>query len=103
MRGGNRSDDLTALHAETLYRAQLYRPRYVNLPSVHVDNDVVWMRDRIQADDAERRSSFKLVFFSVACSNAVNMRCDLACPFTAASAMLRTTARITVMVTSRVP
>ena len=39
-----------------------HRPRYVNLPSVHVDNDVVWMRDRIRADDAERRSSFKLVF-----------------------------------------
>ena len=39
-----------------------HRPRYVNLPSFHIDNDVVWMRDRIRADDAERRSSFKLVF-----------------------------------------
>ena len=39
-----------------------HRPRYVNLPSFRIDNDVVWMRDRIPADDAERRSSFKLVF-----------------------------------------
>jgi hypothetical protein len=39
-----------------------HRPPYVNLPSFHIDNDVVWMRDRIPADNAERRSSFKLVF-----------------------------------------
>jgi transposase len=49
-----------------------------------------------------RLETHRLVFLDET-GTTTKMRCDLACPFTAASAMLRTTARIIGMVTSRLP